>query len=183
MNKKHPSILSLNFGCILMWMMFLNLVFSSYSSAQRSLIKIKCFNNSYLIKASKTAIKISLKDLEGVSRDFIDSATKRGLYLRNLGLVEYERVNRLEFRPYWKAVRIINAYYFTSMINLLPVAVYESYTNMQYSSFGLGVWLYGIPFWAGIVPGAYNFFLYELKPSIVLYKIDESNFEMVKERY
>ena len=136
-----------------------------------------------MLKASKTAVKISLKDLEGESRDFVDSINQQGLYLSNLGLVEYERVNHLEFRPYWKSVRIINAYYFTSMINLLPMAVYESYTGLQGSSYGVFIWVISIPIWAGIIPGAYNVILNGLKPIIVLDKIDESNFEMVKERY
>lgn len=183
MNKKHTSILSLNFGFVLMWMMLLNLVFSSHTSAQRRLLKIKCFNNSYLIKASKTAIKISLKDLEVVSRDFIDSATTRGLYLRKLGMIEYNRVDYFEFRPYWKMVRIANAIYFTGMTNLLPLAIYESNSGL-YGSGNIAVTIFlTIPIWAGIIPGVYNLLLYGLKPVIVLDKIDESNFEMVKERY
>ncbi len=182
MNKKHTSILNLNFGCILMWMMFFNLVFSSYSYAQRSLIKIKCFNNSYLIKTSKTAVKISLKNKDGASWDFIDSATKKGLYLRKLGMIEYNRVDYFEFRPYWKMVRITNAVYFTGMINIFPFAIYESYSGL-YSGSIVPTWFLTIPIWAGIIPGAYNLLLYGIKPVIVLDKIDESNFEMVKERY
>lgn len=163
--------------------MLFNLFFLSSSFAQRSLIKIKCIKATYLIKASKTAIKISLKDLEGVSRDFIDSATKRGLYLRKLGLIDYNRVNYLEFRPYWKVVRVINAFYFTSMINLFPLAIYDSYNGLYGSGDGLLTWFFTIPIWAGIIPGAYNLLLYGLKPVIIMDKVDESNFEMVKERY
>jgi len=166
-----------------MWMMFFNLVFSSYSYAQRSLIKIKCFKDTYLIKASKTAVKISLKDLDGTSKDFIDSATKGGLYLRNLGLVEYDRVDYFEFRPYWKMVRIANAIYFTGMINIFPFAIYESYSGLYGSGSIIPTWFLTIPIWAGIIPGAYNLIIYRIKPVIVLDKIDESNFEMLKERY
>lgn len=183
MDKKHTSMLNLNSGCVLIWLMLLNLVFSSNTSAQRSLIKIKCFNNSYLIKTSKTAVKISLKDIDSASRDFIDSATKKGLYLRKLGMIEYNRVDYFEFRPYWKMVRITNAVYFTGMINIFPFAIYESYSGLYGSGSIIPTWFLTIPIWAGIILGAYNLILYGIKPVILLDKIDESNFEMVKERY
>jgi hypothetical protein len=183
MDKKHTSMLNLNSGFVLILLMSLNLVFSSNTSAQRSLIKIKCFKDTYLIKASETAVKISFKDLNGLSRDFIDSANKQGLYLRKLGMIEYNSISYLEFKPYWKSVRIINALYFASMVNLFPLAIYESYTNLQGSGFGVLMWFVSIPIWAGIVPGTYNLLLYEQKPIIVLDKVDESNFEMIKERY
>lgn len=183
MNKKCQYILNLNFCSVLIWLMFFNLVFSSYSSAQRSLIKIKCLNDTYLIKACETAVKISLKDIDGASRDFIDSVDEYGIYFKRHGKIEYDAIISLEFKPYWKSVRIINAVYFSSMLNLFPLAIYESYTGLRGSGIGVIIWFVSIPIWAGIIPGAYNLILHEYKPVISLNKMNMNNFEMIEERY